>query len=219
MPTPTTTQVDPVARARKQRIRRKRARQSVVFGSLIAFMVLAALLAVAVYNNAINVPFATGFSSTAVPTDAPITPACLAEGKTKPVGYRKIKVRVFNSSDRKGLAATTAQQLEKLGFQITATGNVDDNVANARISYGAKGIARAYTLAAHISGAVLDYDDRTSVSIDLTVGASFDGLIDEKSVTIKSGTPMEDLPGCAPIDTLTPSKQLHPTVAEAKTEK
>lgn len=202
--------VDPAVRARRQRIRRKRARQSVVFGVLIAFMALAGLVSVAVYNQAISLPFARAFSADVLPSDPPSVPACLVEGKEKPVGYRKIRVRVFNASERRGLAATTAKILEERGFQVIATGNVTkDEVWGVRIAYGRKGVARAYTLAAHIPGATLVYDDRTNARIDLTIGAGFSEVLPEEEVRLESGQPMSNLPGCQPLESLTPVPALH----------
>lgn len=168
-------------------------------------MALAALGAVAIYNGAVSMPFARGFSSTVIPADDPIVPACLVEGKEKPIGYKKVRVRVYNASERRGLAATTAKSLEERGFTILATGNVKTGVQNAKIAYGAKGVGRAYTLAAQIPGVVLQYDARTNAQIDLTVGQGFDGLIPEDEVKLETGVPMNNLPGCQPLAELTPA--------------
>ncbi|SNS66086.1 LytR cell envelope-related transcriptional attenuator [Micrococcales bacterium KH10] len=201
---------DPAQRAKIQRRRRKRARQSVVFGVLIATMALAGLGATAVYSGAISLPFAREFSSDKAPADPALTPPCLTEERRNPAAYNKVKVRIYNSSERRGLASTVAKSLEGRGFHIVTTGNLSAGVNDARISFGHKGLVRAYTLAAHLPDVQLLYDDRSGATVDLIVGQSFEALIPEDAVRLQPKIPMENLPGCVPLDTMTPSAAIVP---------
>lgn len=176
-----------------------------VFGVLIAFMALSGLTAAAVSSGIIDSPFNIGFSSAAIPSDAAVVAPCLVTGKEKPVAYKKINVNVYNASDRKGMAATTAKTLQERGFVVLEMSNTKDDVNNAQIRFGRKGVGRAYTLAAQLKSAVLLYDSRTDASLDLTVGTAFDGLLAEDAVTLKAGDPMTNSAGCKPLDELTPA--------------
>lgn len=195
----------PPDKARQLRLRHKRERQTVVFGVLVAAMAVAALLAVAIYNGTISGPFAVPFASASVSADTVSTPPCLVNESAKPVAYKKIKLNVYNASDHKGLAATAASALEQRGFQVLSTGNSTAAVSGVRISFGEKGISRAYTLKAHFADAVLYYDARTTATLDVTLGQNYDGLVDEDTVALDPSTPLENLPGCVPADQLTPA--------------
>jgi len=195
----------PPNKARQLRRRHKRERQAVVFGVLIALMAVAGLVAVAIYNGTIAAPFSVPFASKSAQADPAITPPCLPNDSTKPVAYRKIKLNVYNASDHRGLATTTGTLLEKRGFQVLSTGNSGAAVSGVRISFGQKGLARAYTLKAHFTDAGLYYDARTTATVDVTLGQNFDSLVDEEQITLDPDSPMESLPGCAPLDQLVPA--------------
>lgn len=191
-------------RARKLRRQQRHARQSVVFGVLIALMALAGLSAAAVGSGLVTSPLKIGFSSASVPSDKAVVEPCLVKGKEKPVAYSKIKINVYNASTRKGLAASTSKVLQERGFAVLEMSNTKDNVNNVQIRFGAKGVGRAYTLAAQFKSAILQYDARTDSTLDLTVGEAFEGLLDAKAVSLKSGKAMTNAAGCKPVTELTP---------------
>jgi len=195
-----------VQKARKLRLRHRRERQAVVFGVLIAAMAVMGLVAVAVYSGTIAPPISVSFASDKGTPDAATTPPCLpTKGKTTPVPYKKIKINVYNASQHRGIAAAASNTLQERGFTILSTGNSKAPVNGVRISFGKKGVTRAYTLSAHFTDPVLYYDARKDATIDVTLGQNYDGLVKNDDVTLDADTPMENLPGCSPVDQLVPA--------------
>lgn len=195
----------PANRERSIRRRRKHERQAVIFGILIAFMALAALLAAAVFNGAIKSPINPAFASPVASKDPAVVQPCLVEGKQNPVAFRKVKVNVYNGSKRSGVAARVAKDLEKRGFTILAAGNSQTRISGVRIAFGTKGLRQAYTVAAHFPDATLYFDARVTSVIDITLGSTFSGMVDVEKLTIKAGQPMENRPGCQPLEMIKPA--------------
>lgn len=83
---------------------------------------------------------------------------------------------MYNSTQRAGLAATTANDLSTHRFQI---GSVGDDPLGATISdvaeirHGAKGKDAAEVLASRVRGARLVVDERSDGFIDLALGQRF----------------------------------------------
>ena len=198
---------DPSRTARRRRVHE---RQAVVFGLLVAFLAVTGIGALAVSTGAVEPPFDRTFSTPKVEDAlAGVKAPCLQEGAL-PIPYGEVQVRVLNASGKGGLAAANKQILEKRGFTIASVGDLKDAAgknqeqASTQISFGATGIAQAYTLAAHYDDAVLVLDDRADATVDLVLGENFVNLVDEELVQIDPAVPLTSPAGCVAIETITP---------------
>src|SRR5262249_14370325 len=86
----------------------------------------------------------------------------------------QVHVTVRNGAGTKGLATQTGQQLQNLGFRVTATLNAA-RTAQTLIRYGAGQEGAARTLAAVVPRAQLQADDSVT-GITLVLGSDFGGL-------------------------------------------
>ena len=201
---------DQAKRERAARRRHKQERQAVIFGVLIAFLAVSGLAAAAVYTGAIDPPFERGFTAKESADDTLTPQPCLA-ADTLPVPYSDITVRVLNGTKRPGLASSAAKELVTRGFVVETTGNASKAYSGVQISFGAAGLASAYTLAAHLPEARLYYDDREDASLDLYLGDSYAGFADLEAVLLDPAVAMASVEGCVLIETITPEPQ--PTTA------
>jgi LCP family protein required for cell wall assembly len=114
----------------------------------------------------------------ATPEPAPGTTPPPAEEAPAPVPAEEVTVAVYNGSGTSGLAATTATELEELGFPVATTGNADSRdyeVTEIRYAAGDEGLAA--TLAASIPGALsVESDEPASGTLHLVLGADFNGI-------------------------------------------
>jgi hypothetical protein len=190
-------------RARTLRRRHMHERQAVIFGVLLAGLALAGLGAAAVYTGTLGVPFlARGFSTPAPDAGATAVP-CPPEGAA-PVPYAQVTVNVFNGAGRVGLAAQTAAALTERGFVVGTTGNAPEAVTGtARLTFGAAGVAAAYTLAAQLDKPVLVLDARADATVDITVGSAYVGLVSADLIALDPAVPFASPSGCVPIAEIT----------------
>ncbi len=176
-------------------------RQAVIFGVLLAVLALAGLGAAAVFTGSLNLPvFAREFASEPSPTASQDPYPCPPAGQL-PVPYAQVTVKVYNATNRVGLAGATAAALKDRGFVIGATENFSvtyDGIA--RIVFGTAGVAQAYTLAAQMDGAVLFLDPRADPSVDLVLGGQFPELKPVEAVVLDPAAPLVAPPGCTPFD-------------------
>lgn len=187
-------------RARALRRRHMHERQAVVFGVLLACLAVAGLGAAALYTESLSLPFLER-EFTAVPTVDAVAVAtyCPPEGAL-PVPADQITVDVYNGAGIGGLAGTTAGQLAERGFVIRTTENANSSLSGiARIIYGPAGSAAAYTLKAHVDGAVLQNDPRETAEVDLIIGKDFTGLVPPEGVVLDPNAPLEGPEGCTPF--------------------
>lgn len=209
-PTPSTRLLNvnaPVTpqQARALRRRRQHERQAVVFGIIIACLALTGVAGLAVYTGALALPGRPEFvakEATSVSTIVGAQPCVPPD--TTPVGRKKIKVTVLNGSSVGGLAGVVADMLSERGFKIEGTGNDKRMPSETLISFGPEGVAQAYTLAAHLPAARLVLDAREGKTVDLTLTADATTLVPEDQVLLDPDTPLEPVPGCAEIETITP---------------
>lgn len=191
-------------RARALRRRHMHERQAVVFGVLLACLAVAGLGAAALYTESLSLPFLER-EFTAVPTVDAVAVAtyCPPEG-AMPVPADQVTVDVYNGAAVGGLAGSTAGQLAERGFVIGATENAPAPLSGvARIIYGPAGSAAAYTLKAHVDGAVLQNDPRETAEVDLIIGKEFTGLVPPEAVVLDPNVPLEGPEGCTPFAELT----------------
>ncbi|KQR08522.1 LytR C-terminal domain-containing protein [Cellulomonas sp. Leaf334] len=188
-------------RARQLRRRHMHERQAVIFGVLLAALALAGLGAAAMFTGSLNLPvFARDFSTPVTPTTLQDPYPCPPAGAL-PVATNQISVKVFNATTRVGLAGVTSASLTERGFLVVTTENAAVTYdGTARIIFGVAGVAQAYTLAAHIDGAVLVLDPRADATLDLALGAKFAELKAPDTVVLDPAVPLVAPPGCTPFD-------------------
>ncbi|HEU5331250.1 MAG TPA: LytR C-terminal domain-containing protein [Actinocrinis sp.] len=107
-----------------------------------------------------------------------------AAGSAAQLTAGQIKLNVYNSTTRNGLAAATAAELKKRGFAIGKVTN-DPLKANLAVAAEVRGaVAPAMRMvAAEVAGAQLHADTRTDGSIDLVLGTGFTALSSPDQVT------------------------------------
>ena len=98
-----------------------------------------------------------------------------------------IKVNVLNSTDRSGLAKSTADELKKRGFRIGKVANAPDEfkkkVKTAGVvmgAPGADGVARLKVLSTQIEDADTRFDERKGDDVDLVIGDAYKKLTKKK---------------------------------------
>ncbi len=144
-------------------------------------------------------------------------PVCPTPTRTAPAA-KDVTMRVYNASDRRGLARTVAAAYRKRSFKIIAIGNdpLEAKVAGAAvIRHGPAGLDAAKTVAAQVDGTVkLVADDRVSASVDLVLGRTYVKLrspaaAQKKLVPVVTSAPA----GCVPAGEKTPT---HPPASAPK---
>lgn len=139
-----------------------------------------------------------GSTETAQPEPCETTLVAPAEVLPRP---DSVVVNVYNSTQRGGLAGTTAQELSQRGFRINKVENDPLGVSlrgTGEIRYGPKGADNARLLAFYFPGAVLVDDGRSGPRVDISVGRGFEAIEDQGLVaaTLASPSPSLSGPGC-----------------------
>jgi LytR cell envelope-related transcriptional attenuator len=134
------------------------------------------------------------------PTQTTAASGCAANGNATAVVRRagarlptagQIKLNVYNSTDRHGLAAATASQLKQRGFAIAKVTN-DPLKANLTVAAQIRGSSAQspamHVVAAEVAGSQLQSDTRTDGTVDLVLGAGFNALAspDQVSAALKA---------------------------------
>lgn len=108
------------------------------------------------------------------PTPSVVTPKAVAAPAP-----RAVRVNVYNSTTRSGLAARVAALLRARGFVVVKVANdpLHRHVTGvAELRHSDRGAAPARTVAAHV-GAVVDVPDtRKDATVDVVVGSGFVAL-------------------------------------------
>jgi len=114
-------------------------------------------------------------------------PAGVQAGAVK-LDPRRVKVRVYNATEKGGLARTVADQLRRRGFSIAATSN--DPLSDTRevsgvgeVRYGSSGAQQAVLVSWQFPGIRLAEDPRTDAIVDIAVGPGFRRLATAAQVT------------------------------------
>ena len=146
-----------------QAVRRRHLRQTITF--LVALLGVLGLGTVAglMYTGRVAWPFGGRVNVS--------TQLCTP---TSPLPPKKIHVRVYNGSNRSGLARTVAGQLKALGFVVQETGNdpLEAKVTTAvEIRFGDGGELAGKTASAYFAGKIRQRrDDRTNDLVDVVLG-------------------------------------------------
>ena len=114
-----------------------------------------------------------------------------------------VKINVYNSTAKTGLAKETAQTLSQRGFKILKVANDPEGKkisGVAQIRYGPNGELSAKLLLLYVPGAEMINDYRTGKKIDLSTGKTFSGLSPQQGVNalLAAPTPVASGPGCLP---------------------
>ncbi|MBK5248621.1 MAG: LytR C-terminal domain-containing protein [Actinomycetales bacterium] len=186
------------AQARAGRRRHLQQRQTVIFGGLIAAILVIGLTATAMWVGILPSPINVPISSP-TPTDTVAAMPCPPDGQL-PVPYAEISANVLNGTNTAGLAATTAASLAGYGVSIGQQANANARYAGvARIVAGPLGVGAAYTVAALFPEATIETDARSDATVDVIVGSEFEALLPAESITLD---PTVDIPapeGCTPV--------------------
>lgn len=187
------------SRRARDRARRRRARRRAAIFALIVLLVMGTgVYAAGLFQGAWSwPPFGGGTASSPSGTPCP----SLTRTAAPP---RDVRVRVYNATDRSGLAARVASQLQSRGFAVP---EIDNDPAGgtvtepAQVRYGPQGLAAARAVAAQVPGAVLVDDGREGSDVDLALGAGYgDRLASSDTVaTLTTPVPVTGTPdGCVP---------------------
>lgn len=187
-------------RARAARRRHLQQRQTVIFGSLIAALLIAALLGVATWTGIIPSPVSVPiYSGAPADSPAPVTPPCPPEGEN-PVPYAEISANVLNGTETRGLAATTGATLRSYGIQTGREDNGTPYNGVARLTSGPLGVASAYTLAALFADSQIVLDARDDATVDILLGQNFEELVPVDDVALDPEAPIPAPADCTPVD-------------------
>ncbi|MFJ9849365.1 LCP family protein [Streptomyces sp. NPDC101150] len=101
----------------------------------------------------------------------------LAEAAKSPVTAHSVRVRVLNGTGTSGQAATAAEQLRKLGFTVTGTGNAPAT-DKTTITYSGDLKTQAEVLSGHLRATKVSQSaEATPGEVTLTIGPDFAKLI------------------------------------------
>ncbi|OKJ16800.1 LytR C-terminal domain-containing protein [Kitasatospora sp. CB01950] len=94
-----------------------------------------------------------------------------------------VTVNVYNATDKSGLAARTADELKKRGFQVGKVGNapsaLDKKVTGtAQVLSGPGGLGAATLLVSQVASGTSTQDDRSDATVDFVIGDAFTALAD-----------------------------------------
>jgi LytR cell envelope-related transcriptional attenuator len=172
----------------------RRRRQTLTFLGMFAGVVVLGLLAVAVFAGTLTLPFGgSGGSGTPTPRVC-TTPASTiqAAGITR--------VHVLNGSTRRGLATSTARELQRRGFKVpdAPTNDPSRPAGAAVIRHGPGGLTAARTVATQVKGTVvLQQDERLGEDVDLVLGQTF-ALVDPAAGAAALKAKAAASPSCSP---------------------
>ena len=112
-----------------------------------------------------------------------------------------VVVNVYNSTNRGGLAGSTAQELSLRGFRINKVENDPLGVSLrgvGEIRYGVNGADNARLLQFFFPDAVLVEDDRGGPRVDISLGRGFEAIEEQGLVAASLASPSPSLsgPGC-----------------------
>jgi hypothetical protein len=119
-------------------------------------------------------PFSAPFVTKAADFKSGVTLPCPPDAL--PMATGDVLVRVFNGTDRAGLAGAVLTDLTGRGYYGGGAGNWSRTYAgDARIMFGVDGIREAYTVARNFVNPEFILDTRKGVTVDVVVGADYSG--------------------------------------------
>jgi hypothetical protein len=141
-------------------------------------------------------------SSTSAPEPEPCVTVTVTPGAGLP-SPAQVTTNVYNATDRTGLAASTAEELQVRGFLIGVIDN--DPLAKTltgvgEIRHGPSGEQAARLMAFYLPGAELVDDGRKDATIDTVLGAAYTTVAPQSEVdaALAAPSPSPSGPGCSP---------------------
>jgi LytR cell envelope-related transcriptional attenuator len=181
-----------------ERVRRRHRRQTLTFLAGLFGVLIVGLVAWLIYSGALAWPFGGKVTTT--------QSVCT---RSKPLSPHEITLRVYNGSDRTGLAASVSAQLTAYGFTVQETGN-DPLEAKLRtpieVRHGASGKLAALTTKAYLLGKVRDVrDDRQADTVDVVLGPKFTRLHNRREANRALAALQRSLPLTCPAGVTPPA--------------
>jgi hypothetical protein len=143
-----------------------------------------------------------GSATSAAPEPQPCVTVTVTPGAGLP-SPAQVTSNVYNATDRAGLAASTAEELQVRGFLIGVIDN--DPLAKtittvAEIRHGPSGEQAARLMSFYIPGAELVDDGRKDATIDTVLGAAYTSIAPQSEVdtALAAPSPSPSGPGCSP---------------------
>lgn len=163
--------------ARTEYRRRLQQRQTVVFGTITIVMAVLLLIGTLVWTGIIPLP-GKGFHTLDGGSTSATVPC--PDRNADPTPAQSLTVRVYNSSNRTGLAAQVSSKLAERGVTVTDTTNWNGDPLNSsvRLYAGSKGITNAYTLRGFFPDASIELDTTNSSEVvDVVLGSDYQEMV------------------------------------------
>jgi len=193
------------ARARATRRRHLQQRQTVIFGTLIAVMLVVGLAAGAMWVGILPSPISVAIESPEETSSTDAQP-CPPDGATY-VPLEEISANVLNGTTEAGLAGRTTEALANRGVAVGRTANADSAFKGvARILAGPKGLPAAFTLAELFDGAEVEVDSREDETVDVILGSEFESLRPKEEISIDPDAAIPAPTDCTPVSSSEDSK-------------
>ena len=178
----------------------------VVIGMVILFGAGYGLSRIIQGSGASDAGGSTETTATSTSSASPEPEPCVTVTVTPGAGLpspAQVTTNVYNATDRTGLAASTAEELQVRGFLI---GVVDNDplaktiTAVAEIRHGPSGEQAARLMAFYLPGAELVDDGRKDATIDTVLGAAYTAVAPQSEVdaALAAPSPSPSGPGCSP---------------------
>ena len=161
--------------ARRQRLRRPRRRYRLRFRRAIPALVMIIGLSALAGSVWLRVLDRVDAGAAGAAGTTACGPGTAAAG---PLDPRRIQVRVYNSTDREGLARSVADQLRGRRFAVIATANdplvdIRQVTGSAEVRHGPAGAKQAEVVRRQVPGAKLYRDVRADAVVDLALGPGY----------------------------------------------
>jgi hypothetical protein len=167
------------------RRRARRFRQRIAFLVVVLVVLGAGGVAALVYTD----HWQPGSSAT--PTSAVRTPACVPAPAPALLAPKDVRVDVLNGTSRRGLAASVAGELRTRGFVVVTVANAPTGAGpvTAAVTYPAASLSQAVTVGARFPEAQL-VPDPAATAITVSLGDGYENLLAEDALAAPA--PPED---------------------------
>lgn len=186
--------------ARQEYRQRIQQRQTVVFGSISAVLIVLLLVSLLFWTGLVPFPFDREFTQ---PTTEAQQIPCPATSSA-PLKPETITARVYNSSATGGLASDTSTKLSEAGVTISETANWSGESLDPAVTIytGTNGVSSAYTLRAFFPDATITFDPTNqSAVVDVVIGSNWEGMKTDPTADDFTAA-MEPLENCTAVEGL-----------------
>lgn len=163
--------------SRRELYRRERQlKQNSVFSIVVSVMAGLSVLSLLVLSGILPIPFLNGFSAKVKYASTGDIP-CPSE-ETQPLATSSIKVQVFNTTSRSGVARDASDMLKTVGFQVADPSNSSPEYAgSAQIQAGPQSVDAAYTVARFFPSSRVTLTDNTEPGVTVLLGSLYNGAL------------------------------------------